>query len=161
MKKVKTSSDRSVNVGIQNSQEHVITRSYGLSGALQSQAYISSKSAKTSCILNSTNSRTCRARKGGTEVICKHWSLPIHPKLSVNCSILPEQFATNRPRRLRKSRIKKKVIEFSQTVFKFLRSNVFSQGVYAQMSRRGSILPNSRAFKMGISAKMSWYHGIL
>ena len=58
------------------------------------------------CILQ-IYTRTCRARQGAPKSVCKHWSSPIQPKLLVNCSILPEQFATNRPRRLRESRIKK------------------------------------------------------
>ena len=44
---------------------------------------------------------------GAPKSVCKHGSSSIQPKFSVTCSILPEQFATNRLRRLRKSRIKK------------------------------------------------------
>ena len=54
------------------------------------------------------NYRTCRARQRAPKSVCKHWSSSIQPKMTVNCLMLADQFATNRPRMLRKSRIKKK-----------------------------------------------------
>ena len=54
-----------------------------------------------------------------------------------------------------------KVFEFCQTVLKFLRFNVSSRALYAQMSRPGSDLVISRAFKVGKSAQIIFGTGKL
>ena len=45
-----------------------------------------------------------------------------------------------------------KLFEFCQTVLKFLRFNVSSRALYAQMSRRGSKLVNFQSLQSGKSA---------
>ena len=49
-------------------------------------------------------------------------------KMSVNCSILPEQFATNRLRRLRKSRVKKNVHQVFASEFQIRAVQCLLQG---------------------------------